>query len=960
MGMVGFERWAAAAALLGAALAQPAQAGPAEHEDALRIHADALFKAGDFAASTAAWEDAAEIERRHGAASAGYIDALTQLGATWVQRGEPARAEAVFRKALPLAQATLGESHPGTITLMTGIAGALRSQDRNLEAAPIYARALGLARQALPAASTQITQLLLSYASSLADSGRLAEADPVSAEALRRTSSEFEPGMRELVLTQSERGSLLLRLGRPAEARPLFETALETGRKRLGARHPQVLEVANNLAALLLSIDDNAAAEPILREVEAARIAQLPPGARDRVIAVNNLATLLMKLGRYGEAAQRLAALEKEDARTRDPRSPVAIQLALNLAVCRLFGAQAATAGKATDDLTRAMTDPGAALDPARRAFAGQTARLARLGAGPAAEAQLAREQAAAPGMAALFIEAAWFAAAARPGTLDRLQREAFIALQQGMAGPVNAAIQRQAALRLAADAGPDLGGVARERQDLADRWTAKSAELAATQARSDADAQAARDTLGAELAQIGATIAADDARLAREAPAYVALTRPRPLTADEASGVLAPDEALVLILPTPFATHVMVVTRTGLSWFRSSQNAEAVAYAVRRLLWFAGAPVLATAAEAAEWTDAVPGDNGFDRKLAFAVWEQLLKPAAGDLADKHHVLIAPGGSLASMPFSLLVTAEPQGADDDPAALRATHWLGDAFALSQVPSLQSLAVLRKSTGRTAPSGFSGWGDPVLQGNAETRGGAGRRGAQAPPAARLFSATRNADGAVLADVSQLQKLARLPGTARELAAMAQAFAAPTSALHLGPAATETALRQADLSHVAILALATHGLTAGELPGAAEPALVLTPPPTPTAGDDGLLTASEVAALRLDADWVILSACNTAAGDGSAGAPGLSGLARAFFFAGARSLLVSHWPVRDDVAAKLTVRTIEIARDNPALTRAAALAQAMKEIRDNPAADAKGQTWASPNAWAPFSLIGDGAR
>ncbi len=137
-------------------------------------------------------------------------------------------------------------------------------------------------------------------------------------------------------------------------------------------------------------------------------------------------------------------------------------------------------------------------------------------------------------------------------------------------------------------------------------------------------------------------------------------------------------------------------------------------------------------------------------------------------------------------------------------------------------------------------------------------------------------------------------------------------------------------------------------------------MFTPPAAPTEADDGLLTASEVAGLKLDADWVILSACNTAAGDGSEGAPGLSGLARAFFYAGARNLLASHWPVRDDVAARMTVRTIEIARDNPNLSRAEAFAQAMREIRNDASQDSDSDMLAHPNAWAPFTLIGDGTR
>lgn len=191
-------------------------------------------------------------------------------------------------------------------------------------------------------------------------------------------------------------------------------------------------------------------------------------------------------------------------------------------------------------------------------------------------------------------------------------------------------------------------------------------------------------------------------------------------------------------------------------------------------------------------------------------------------------------------------------------------------------------------------------------------------------------------------------------------MRQALGAPVASLHLGAQATEAAFRSADLSLIRILALATHGLVAGELLRGAEPGLVFTPPNGSTDLDDGFLTASEVATLRLDADWVILSACNTAAGDGTEGAPGLSGLARAFFYAGAQNLLVSHWPVFDDVASRITVDAIRRQRADPRLSRAEALRQAMRAIRNDTGHDGGDLSWAHPSAWAPFSLIGDGAR
>jgi CHAT domain-containing protein len=114
----------------------------------------------------------------------------------------------------------------------------------------------------------------------------------------------------------------------------------------------------------------------------------------------------------------------------------------------------------------------------------------------------------------------------------------------------------------------------------------------------------------------------------------------------------------------------------------------------------------------------------------------------------------------------------------------------------------------------------------------------------------------------------------------------------------------------LDRYRVIDFATHGL----LFGLTEPALVLTPPAEVTQDNDGLLTASKIATLKLNADWVVLSACNTAAGDGTPDGGGLSGLAKAFFYAGARSLLVSHWPVSSTATVKLTIGAfVELAKD-----------------------------------------------
>jgi len=164
----------------------------------------------------------------------------------------------------------------------------------------------------------------------------------------------------------------------------------------------------------------------------------------------------------------------------------------------------------------------------------------------------------------------------------------------------------------------------------------------------------------------------------------------------------------------------------------------------------------------------------------------------------------------------------------------------------------------------------------------------------------------------------------------------------------------ALKRTPLADYGIVYFATHGLVAGDVKGLAEPSLVLSIPKQPTEFDDGLLTASEVAQLKLNADWVVLSACNTIAGD-KPGAEALSGLARSFFYAGARALLVSHWAVNSEAATRLSISTFDRLKSDPKLGRAEALRQAMLAYLN----DASSPRNAYPAFWGPFALIGEGA-
>jgi CHAT domain-containing protein len=210
---------------------------------------------------------------------------------------------------------------------------------------------------------------------------------------------------------------------------------------------------------------------------------------------------------------------------------------------------------------------------------------------------------------------------------------------------------------------------------------------------------------------------------------------------------------------------------------------------------------------------------------------------------------------------------------------------------------------------------------------------------------------------IADTTALGKaLPDLPETADELRAVAKGLGSRSEDINLGEAASVTNVKHARLDSYRVVYFATHALVAGEVENfakvRAEPALVLSIPQRPTEEDDGLLRASDVAMLKLNADFVVLSGCNTAAGD-KPGAEALSGLARAFFYAGAKSLIVSNWQVDSDSTVALMTGLFDALKANSRLSYAEALQLSMLHMIGN---SPKPQ-WAQPKFWAPFIVIGE---
>ena len=390
---------------------------------------------------------------------------------------------------------------------------------------------------------------------------------------------------------------------------------------------------------------------------------------------------------------------------------------------------------------------------------------------------------------------------------------------------------------------------------------------------------------------------------IGREFPRWIEASGRGAPSATALRAALEPDEAVLGTVPALNSVFLLAGTSQDVLVTRAAITREATEDAVAQLRQ--RLPVA-----------------GLDIEAASTLGMAVIPPRIGaHLKGVTRLRIIASGALAAVPFAALLDRKVARLD------ARAPFLVRRYALSQSSSFVPLK-MRANTA-SAPR-FLGVGAPTPFGTASAK--------PVMTAARYFRS-----GGV--DATSLAQLPPLPGSGTELRTIGGSFGAAQATVLTGDAASEDALTALDLSRYSVLLFATHGLVSGEMEGIVEPALVLARP-APGAKRDGVLTASEIAALRLDADWVILSACNTAAGD-AVGAPAFSGLAQAFRYAGARSLLLSHWPVRDDIAARISVATVAGGRKG--LTRDRALQRAMLALMRDP------KVGSDPFLWAPFVLI-----
>jgi CHAT domain-containing protein len=534
----------------------------------------------------------------------------------------------------------------------------------------------------------------------------------------------------------------------------------------------------------------------------------------------------------------------------------------------------------------------------------------------------------------------------------------AFRYADMSAASTVSRALAQNAARSMMGSVDTRLADMVREEQNFSQRISQLSQTLEGLTEMRDAKlVQSNIDALRSEIEKARKSRTKLHQDILRSFPQYASLINPHTPDMSKIAQLLRPNEVLLSIHPADRHTYVWAI-RAG----------QQPAYAIVDLSRYDLAALVKKLRLALD-PGAVSLSNtpAFDIDTAHQLYRRLLGPLEKSLAGADHLLVVSPGALGQIPLGVLVTGKPvlSGAKESQilfAEYRNVPWLINRYAITNLPTVMNFATLRMNRTPAAKLAFAGFGDPLFSTQQTVAGK--KRGANSVRALKLVkSDAADSWDAKQSMQSDLAFLPQLPETRDEILAIARVLQADmTRDVFLGAAANEANVRRAQLEDRRVIAFSTHGLVPGEISGLGSPALALSAPELATIhdqDDNGFLTIEKVLSLKLNAEWVILSACNTASGDG-VGAEAFSGLGRAFFYAGARSLLLSHWPVESYATEKLITSALSEYSLNPTAGRAKALRQAELVLMNSQSKDEAGlqYSFAHPLFWAAFSLVGEG--
>lgn len=873
---------------------------------------------------------------------------LNNLAVLYHAMGRYDRAEKLFNQSRSIWEKTLGPNHPQIAVSLNNLAALYQDQGRYEDAEPVFKRSLAIRIKLYgithPEAVIALNNLAVLYNAQ----GRAAEAEKYFLRVVNAQENAKGTNQLNVALALNNLAAFYEKYGRYNQAEKTLQRSLKIRQSLLPADHPDISVSLGNLAQIIQQQGKHAEAENLFKRSMDIAIKTKGPEHHSIAGIMNNLAILKEKTGQPDEALRLYKKSLAIKGRTFGTNHPSVVTSLSNIADYYLQRKQWQQAvsyyEKTTDVISR-------------------RSRTSALATGKPLTGKKRSEAAQSSLQFSLYVKAAFQHMLAANDDEKVLAAKMFRVAQRGATSQAAASLAQMAARQGAGNS--PLATLVRKRQDLVLEWQ----KLDALHSANFALASVQRTTpskpdINKRLQLIDQNVAAIDTQLAKQFPQFAVLANPAAVSIKELQRKLRPDEALLYYLdtskqkPLPQATFIWAITREDFIWFRSPLGSEKLNTMVTKLR-----KTLDRSSQQAQRSvilsfDKPKPDAGYDFDVAHTLYKNLLKPAQRLLSGKKQLLFVPSGPLTSLPFQVLITAPYNDRSNERPA-----WLIRKFAITTLPTVSSLSVLRGYPRENqAPKSFIAFADPkfVADPKFQIANTITSHRKKAPSSARS-STSKSADPVLrsglsayfrgkTADPSALATLAQLPDTAEEVRSIASTFKTGTQ-IYLGRNANEETVKREKLNLYRVIHFATHGLVAGELKSLAQPALALSVPTHPDATNDGLLTSSEIATLKLNANWVILSACNTAAGD-KPGAQALSGLANAFFYAGARSLLVSHWPVVSSAAVKLTTTTFRELQKKPAIGKAEALRRAMIAL-----ADSGEPRQRDPSYWAPFVIVGD---
>ena len=810
----------------------------------------------------------------------------------------PGEAEGLIAARLAAQPFSAGDVGRYQDLMLAGLRANL--DESYVPAEQAYRAAWDVQRKALGRDDPATAVAMMLVALQLADQGRGPEADTLFARAARLAPDS--PNSLALAQLAHYRALALLDEGRPEAALPLLDQAER--------------DYAAQLPSQLLARDGGSA-------LGTGSVLPLDPDTQAALIGVIETrryqAICLRDLGRTREAHARIEAaahladaaglhqrnltarLYRTEAEIDDRLAAGSGRASLGLASRDFALAQPGSRPVAQTELLRAAQALGAGETTRAIGFCRQAAQLLRtLKAGTSAD----------------LIEPC-LTAYARQAAADPTQRQALLAdmfdAAQFVQGSVTSRQIALAAARLATGSrDPAVAAAIRRQQD---------ASLELTDLERQRDMAASTGTVPPDLLKrldaAHEAMTDSDAVLQAAAPNYGQLVQ-EAVSAHDVFAALAPDEAFVSIALTPHGGWVFALARGTIAAAPAGTDEAGMAALVRRIR--------------ASIEPNAHGLPAYDVADARTLYDDTIGPVAPSLAGAHALVVAPAGPLLSLPFGLLLSGPA-----DAASLGHAPFLVRRFAISHVPAPANFVSLRRAAAQTQGTRpWVGFGDfrPATLAQAEA----------------TFPSRACADSARL-----FAGLPPLPFAGKELIAARELLGGSPADELTGAAFTAPAVLHEDLGGFRVVHFATHALLPTDLACETEPAIITSVPTGAANATGALLRSDDIMGLHLDADAVIISACNSAGPDGQSAGESLSGLARAFFYAGARAVMVSHWSVNDQATAYIVAQTLARVRKGDGF--AAALQGGQLAMLDGAGASLPADV-AHPFFWAPFAIVGEG--